>query len=60
MALYLVFLFPKNLEAHITMALAQYLTPVLTIIDFGDYTQPSFPDQNTTHHSSWPSSQILS
>ncbi len=45
MAFYLLFLFPKNLEAHTTMVVAHHLTPVLPIRDFGAYTRPSFPDQ---------------
>ncbi len=66
MALYLLFLFPKNLEAHTTMALAYHPTPVLPIRDFwgiggtfGAYTRLSFHDQNTAQHSSQPSSQTL-
>ncbi len=34
MAFYLLFLFPTNLEAHNTMALAHHPTPVLPIVDF--------------------------
>ncbi len=61
MAFYLLFLFPKNLEADATtMPLAHHTTPVLPIGGtFGAYTQPSFPDQNTTQHSSQPSPQTL-
>ncbi len=34
MAFYLLFLFPKNLEAHTTMALAHHPTPVMCFGDF--------------------------
>ncbi len=43
MAFYLLFLFPTNLEAHITMALAHHPTPVLPIGNFWCLYPTNFP-----------------
>ncbi len=49
MASYLLFLFPKILEAHTTMALAHHPTPVLPIRDFWCLYLTEFPWSE--HHS---------
>ncbi len=43
MSFYLLFLFPKNLEAHTTMTLAHHLTPVLPIRDIWCLYLTEFP-----------------
>ncbi len=48
MAFYLLFLFPKNLEAHTTMALAHHPTPVLPRRDFWCLYPTKFP--SSEHH----------
>ncbi len=53
MSFYLLFLFPKNLEAHTTRHLS---CPSET---FGVYTRPSFPDHDSTQYSSWSSSRTF-
>ncbi len=51
MAFYLLFLFPKNLEAHTTMALAHHPSPLLHISDFWCLYPAEFPWSE--HHSTF-------
>ncbi len=59
MTFYLLFLFPKNLRLTLPWHwnTTRHLSYPLGTLSA--YTRPSFPDQNTTQHSSWPSYQTL-